>query len=162
MYNVKNFDNDLFFVCIMIERIARRTKNKPKDVVAMLGENELQDMYKFANVMHCENPLTIEDEFINENNIKQGNFNNLIVCRFHPPTEDAKGKTYMWLIMNTFDKECNWKDYQTNTEYRKELIQHLIEVYNSEVADVIEDYNTTLYTESPIHLYRCYTTGNIY
>lgn len=162
MFNVRNFDNDLFFVCWMIERIARKTHNKPKGIVNVMGKKNLLDMYKFANVMHCENPLAIEDEYIEECNITDGDFDNICVCRFEPPLDTAKGKTYMWLIMNTFEKECNWKDYETNLNNREEIIEKLIEVYNSDLADIIEDYNTTLYTESPQHLYRCYTTGDIY
>ena len=37
-------DNDLFFVCSLIEHIARKTKNKKKYVIEKLGKLKIKKM----------------------------------------------------------------------------------------------------------------------
>ena len=47
-------ENDLFFVCSVIEHIGRSTKNKRGDVVKKLGEEEIARLLELADVLHCE------------------------------------------------------------------------------------------------------------
>ena len=37
-------DNDLFFVCSLIEYIARKTKNTKADIVSAIGKNKLMQI----------------------------------------------------------------------------------------------------------------------
>lgn len=37
--------NDLFFTCALVEYIARKTKNKPVDIVNFLGKKNLEKIY---------------------------------------------------------------------------------------------------------------------
>ena len=48
-------DNDLFFLCSLIEYIARKTKNTKKTVVEKLGKKNIQKIYDLADVYHSEN-----------------------------------------------------------------------------------------------------------
>ena len=52
-------ENDLYFVCYMIERIARELHQRNKYVVNKIGYDELVNKISVANVLHCENPLKI-------------------------------------------------------------------------------------------------------
>ena len=54
--------NDLYFVCYMIERIARRLKQPNKYVANAMGHDELAKKLSLADVLHAENPLAVEAE----------------------------------------------------------------------------------------------------
>lgn len=57
-------ENDLFFVCSLIEYIARKTKNKKRDIVNKLGEKKIKHLYDYADVYHCENIDKVSDNLI--------------------------------------------------------------------------------------------------
>ena len=59
-------ENDLFFVCGLIEYIARKTKNTKKYVVQKLGKDRIQKIYNLAEVYHSENIEKVSDEFIEQ------------------------------------------------------------------------------------------------
>ena len=48
-------DNNLFFVCSIIEYIARKTKNTKEYIVKKLGKESINKIYALAEVYHCEN-----------------------------------------------------------------------------------------------------------
>ena len=52
--------NDLYFVCYMIERVARHIKQKNKYVVNAIGKDELYHLLSCASTLHCENPEKVE------------------------------------------------------------------------------------------------------
>ena len=58
--------NDLYFICYMIERVARKLHQKNCYVVNAIGKAELEHLISVANVLHCENPLQVEDDWIRE------------------------------------------------------------------------------------------------
>ena len=59
-------DNALFFTCSLIEYIGRLTKNKRKDIIDYLGE-DVNRIYKYADVFHCEPIEKVADDFILRN-----------------------------------------------------------------------------------------------
>ena len=67
-------ENDLYFMCYIIERIARELHQRNKYVVNQIGYDELVKKISVANVLHCENPLKIVDEWINDYNLERGDF----------------------------------------------------------------------------------------
>ena len=50
----------------MIERVARRLHQRNAYVVNKIGKKELEHLLSVANVLHCKNPLDVEDEWIEE------------------------------------------------------------------------------------------------
>ena len=64
--------NDLYFVCYMIERVARHIKQKNKYVVNTIGRDGLYHLLSCANVLHCENPLKVEEDWISDYDLKTG------------------------------------------------------------------------------------------
>ena len=74
-------DNDLFFVCGLIDYIARKTKNKRADIVNWLGRERLQKICDLADVYHCDNIDRVCEDFIEEANIPDGTFDNVADCR---------------------------------------------------------------------------------
>ena len=44
--------NDLFYLCALIEYIARETKNRNRVIVNALGEERLTKIFKLADIYH--------------------------------------------------------------------------------------------------------------
>lgn len=139
-------EDDLYFICYIIERIARTLHVRNKDVVNAIGYDELVRQISLANVLHSENPLKVVDDWIKEYSLKEGCFNILDVDKelvIKPPTERQMGKVYKRLIINTLEP---------NEDY----IQGLIRVYNNEICNIIDNYNCSAYYESTPTLVRSY------
>lgn len=137
-------DNDLFFTCSLIEYIARKTKNIRAEVVNKLGKVRISKIYDLADVYHCENIDKISDEFIEAADIVPGKFDNVADCGYSVPSYWDIGKVYKRLIkMVAADKKI-------------EIIEALIEVYNSFISPKIDDYNSSVYYENPNYIFECY------
>lgn len=130
-------ENDLYFMCYMIERVARILHIRNKDVVNAIGYDKLVKKISLASVLHSENPLKVVDDWIKEYDLKKGNFDILEVDKElveKVPSETQMGKVYKRLILNTLEP---------NEDY----IHGLIRVYNAEICDIIDDYNSSAYYE---------------
>ena len=92
-------DNNLFFVCSLIEYIARKTKNTKEYIVKKLGKESINKIYALAEVYHCENIEKITDEIIKDNKIEIGNYDILKECKYKIPTFWEIGKVDQHLIM---------------------------------------------------------------
>ena len=96
--------NDLYFVCYMIERIARQLKQPNKYVVNAMGHDELVKKLSLADVLHAENPMAVAADWIEEYHLQQGNHD---VTKVNPnlcdriPTATQMGKVYKRLILST-------------------------------------------------------------
>lgn len=80
MKNEKTKDqqqNDLFYLCSLIEYMGRKTKNPRGIVVEALGVKELKHIYDFADVYHCENIEKVATELVEKHNIPTGNYDNI-------------------------------------------------------------------------------------
>ena len=47
-------NNDLFYICSLIEYIGRKTKQPRKKVADYLGRKHIHRIYEHADVFHCE------------------------------------------------------------------------------------------------------------
>ena len=145
----KKENNDLFFTCSLIDFIARMTKNRRRDVVNALGKERITKIYELADVYHSDNIEKVSTDFTNEASIKTGNFDNVADCDYTIPTHWDIGKVYKRLILGV-------------VEHKKiELIDALIEVYNSDVSMKIDDYNTSFYYEFSGNILVTYLTGEM-
>jgi len=145
----KKEDNDLFFVCSLIEYIGRKTKNHRNVVVNAIGKDKLQHIYDLADIYHSENIDKITDELMNTFQIEEGRFDNVKEGRYSIPTHWDIGKVYKRLIVDV----C--------TRQNREPVDVLIEVYNSWLSRKIEDFNSSLYYENPGYLYESYRKGEV-
>lgn len=138
--------NDLYFICYMIERVARRLKQPNRYVVNSIEKNEWKRLISLANVLHCENPLKIEEEWIEAYQLTSGNLDvtkvdtDLVVSI---PTATQMGKVYMRLIIDTLLPK---EDY----------VEGMLRVYNDEICGVIDNYNSSAYYEPSYVIARAY------
>jgi hypothetical protein len=139
--------NNMFFLCSFIEYIGRKTKNHRNVVVNAIGKDGLQHIFDLADVFHSENMDKLLFEFTEKHNIENGIFDNVANAKYSIPTHWDIGKVYKRLIIG-ISKEDN-----------KSLIDALSEVYNSWLSRKIEDFNSSVYYESPEYLFQSYLTG---
>ena len=140
-------ENDLFFVCSFIEYIARTTHNKKEYIVKKIGKDKINKIYNLADVYHCENIDKITDEIISESNIQNGNYE--LKIHSNKPTFWEIGKVYQRLILML----C---DYNKN-----EFIDTLYEVLTSWIIEKIDNYESSMYYETPEYIYECYKENKI-
>ena len=143
-------ENDLYFICYMIERVARELHQRNQYVVNTIGYDELTSKISVANVLHCENPLKVVDDWIKEYKLERGDFDITDVDRELAeiiPTPTQMGKVYTRLILQTLGKD---EDY----------IHGLIRVYNSSICEKIDNYNCSAFYEPSYVIARAYYEGD--
>ncbi len=141
--------NDLYFMCYMIERVARKLHQKNSYVVNEIGKAELKHLISVANVLHCENPLQVEADWIHQYQLKEGNYDVTNVDRELAqiiPTPLEMGKVYQRLICDTLQPE---EDY----------VDGILRVYNNDICEVIDNYNGSAFYEPSYVIARAYQNG---
>ena len=141
--------DDVKFICYMIERVARRLHQKNSYVVNKLGRENLNHLISVANVLHCKNPLDVEDEWIDEYRLEGGNLDITDVdydLVDTIPTALQIGKVYERLIHDTA--------MSNETE-----VEGIIRVYNDEICEKIDNYNCSAYYEPSYVIARAYYQG---
>lgn len=142
-------ENDLFFVCSMIERVARHIKQRNKYVVNKIGYDNMLRQLSIAETLHSENPLQVVDDWTDEYKLENGNFDITDVDKElcpNIPTPLDMGKVYMRLILQT---RLDAEDYA----------QGIIRVYNDDICETIDNYNSSAYYEPSYFIARSYFAG---
>lgn len=141
--------DDLFFVCYMIERIARQLKQPNKYVANIMGHDELVKKLSLADVLHSENPLAVAADWIDEYQLEEGNYD---VTKVDPelcskiPTATQMGKVYKRLVLNAM---------QQNEDYADAILR----VYNHPICEVLDNYDSSAYYEPSPYITRSYYAG---
>lgn len=100
-------DDNLFYLCSLIEYISRKTNNTKKYIVEKIGKKELERIYSLADIYHCENIDKVSDEIISKSNILVGGYNNIF--KHHIPTYFEIGSVYERLIReNSKNSKNKW------------------------------------------------------
>lgn len=141
-------ENDLFFVCSLIEYISRKTKNSKKYIVEKLGRENILKIYELADIYHCENIEQVAQDFIKKANIKIGDYDYISNCNYQIPTYWDIGKVYKRLIVMVNSSE-------------KMYVDTLIIVLSSWIIEKIDNYNSSMYYENPEYIYQCYKEGKV-
>lgn len=106
--------------------------------------NKSRRIYDLADVYHCDNIDAVSDEFIQEADIVSGKFDNVAECGYAVPSHWDIGKVYKRLIKMVAEYE------------QIEVVDALIEVYNSFISLKIDGYNSSVYYENPNYIFECY------
>ena len=141
--------NDLYFMCYMIERVARHIHQKNKYVVNTIGKDELYHLISCANVLHCENPLKVEEDWINNYDLKSSNYDITDIDKelaTRIPTPLEIGEVYQRLIIDTMTSKENY-------------VEGILRVYNNDICEVIDNYNGSAFYEPSYVIARAYQNG---
>ncbi len=139
--------NDYFYVCSLIEYIARETLNHRSDVVQTIGKEGIKKLLHDAEVDHCLSFEQVSDEIISYYGIKKGNFDTITGCKYSVPSFQDIGKLYSIMI-----EDCA----KPGSE-----IQELLNIFSSFISDKISDFNTDLYYQNPDYLECSYREGKL-
>jgi hypothetical protein len=142
--------NDLYFMCYMVERVARTLHQHNKYVVNKIGKDELYHLISCAGVLHCENPLKVEHNWIREYQLMEGDFDITIVdpdLVTNIPSALDMGEVYQRLIIDTLKSK---EDY----------VDGMIRIYNDPICEVIDNYNCSAYYEPSYVIARAYLDGS--
>ena len=142
-------ENDLFYVCFIIEKTSRFLHQRNQYVVNQLGYDQLYHLIRVANVLHSDNPDQVVHDLMDEYKLEYGSFHienvNSELCS-RIPTELNMGNVYARLIVDTL---------LPNEDY----IQGLIRIYNDAICQVIDDYTNGAYYEPSYVKARAYKNG---
>ena len=142
-----NKENDLFYVCSLIEYIGRERKLRRADVVSALGEDSIRRIYRYADTFHCEQIAKVADDFITLRSIPSGDFDNVAKCRYAVPGYWDIGAVYARLIEDVADGA--------------DPVSKLMEVYASWMSDALSRFNSDLFYQSLGYIAECYRAGEI-
>ncbi len=141
--------DDVYFICYMTERVARKIHQHNSYVINKIGKQNLEHLISIANVLHCKNPIEVEDEWISDYKLENGNINvadvdTELVEKI--PTATQMGKVYQRLI------------FDTALPHESE-VDGIIRVYNDPICKVIDNYNCSAYYEPSYVIARAYQNG---
>lgn len=147
MFMTATEQNDLFYVCSLIEFIGRKTLNTRSVIVQALGEAGIRKQLKDAGVNHCLSFEQVSDELIEQYQIKKGTFDKVTDCKYSIPSVTAIGKLYSRMII-----DC--------APPGKEITE-LMNLFESFISDEISDFKTGIYYENMSYLECSYKEGTL-
>ncbi|WP_295254043.1 hypothetical protein, partial [uncultured Catenibacterium sp.] len=141
--------NGLFYICSMIERVARKLHQRNRYVVNAIGYENLYHLISLANVLHSENPDKVACDWIKEYSLEEGTFDIMDVdqelCTIIPTPFDM-GKVYTRLIVDTA---------LTSEDY----VSGMIRVYDDKICETIDFYTNGAFYEPSYVIARAYKEG---
>lgn len=137
--------NDLFYVCSLIEYIARKTKNKRKVIIDVMGETGIHKQLHDAEVNHCLSFEQVSDELIEQYKIAQGTFDTITSCKYAIPSETDIGRLYSIMIEDCAEPGAE--------------VEELIKIFSSFISEEISDFKTNVYYQNPSYLECSYKAG---
>ncbi len=137
--------NDFFYVCSLIEYIARRTKNKRGAITGALGKKGIEKQLYDAEVNHCLSFNQVADEVIEQYKIQTGNFDTVTDCKYTVPDFMDIGKLYSIMI-----EDCAVPGQE---------VDELIKIFTSFISDKISNFQTDIYYQNPSYLECSYKAG---
>lgn len=141
--------DDLFYVCSLLEYIARVTCNYRKDLISYFPEKILEWQLKVAQVNHCLSFEQVSDELIEKLKIKQGYFDSVKNCKYEVPSYLSVGRIFQRLIISVYEKSEN------------DLPKEIINVFSSFLSDEISNFNSAVYYANPSYLLASYEEGRL-
>lgn len=139
--------NDYFYVCSLIEYIARVTKNKRGYITERLGKKGVEKLLFDAEINHCLSFEQVSDEVIEQYGILSGNFDTITACKYSIPSFMDIGKLYSIMI-----EDCAKPGEET---------EELLKIFSSFISDKISDFQTDVYYQNPSYLECSYKEGHL-
>jgi len=138
--------NDLFYVCSLIEYTGRKTKNRRGDVVSAMDDSCLLHQLEYADINHSLPFERVSGELVAECGVKEGSFDTIANCPYSIPTETSIGRVYSTLIEATDDGD---------------VCKSLRRVFGSFISDEISDFANGVYYQNPSYLLESYKAGRL-
>lgn len=138
-------ENNIFYVCSLIEYTARKTQNHRSVVVQSLGRQGVEKQMRDAGVNHCLSFEQVSDELIEFYKIPHGDFDTITMCKYSVPGFQDIGSLYSTMVL-----DCAAEGKEA---------EEMIKIFTSFISDEISDFKTGLYYQNPNYLECCYREG---
>lgn len=142
---ISEIENDLFYVCSLIEYTARKTKNHRAVIVKSLGLDGVSKQLHDAGLNHCLPFDQVSDELIEQYQIPFGTFDTISNCKYKVPGYLDIGRLYSIIILNS--------------SRNKDIAVEIINVFSSFISDKISEFSSDLYYQNPDYLVCSYQAG---
>ena len=139
--------DDIYYVCSLIEFIARKTKNHRQDVIRHFSKAAVERQLRLAEVTHCLSFEQVADALIEYYGISDGDFDTVKECRYDVPSFLSIGMLYQELVLSTMKTE--------------DAAQGIIDIFSSFISDEISDFNSNVYYTNPDYLRCSYLEGKM-
>lgn len=143
----KQDKNDVFYVCSLLEYIARKTKNHRQDVIRHFPKRDIEHQLYVAQVNHCLSFEQVSEELIEQYHIPDGDFDTVAECRYTVPSATSIGMLYQRLVLSTMKDE--------------DAAQGILDVFSSFITDEISNFNSSVYYTNPDYLRCSYLEGKM-
>ena len=137
--------NDLFYVCSLVEYIARVTKNRRGVIVQAWGMDGIRKQLKDASVNHCLSFEQVGTELIEQYNIPNGDFDPAANSPYLIPSYTDIGNLYATMI------EDSSETY--------DMAREIMDIFSSFISDLISNFKSDLYYQNPDFLECSYKAG---
>ncbi|MCI6895704.1 MAG: hypothetical protein MR833_02745 [Gemmiger formicilis] len=138
--------DDIYYVCSLIEFIARQTKNHRGAVASAIGHAGIAHLLAHAEVNHCLPFEQVADEVVTEYGIPTGDFDTVQNCRYTVPGYLDIGRVYQTLVLETMQDDA---------------VQAILDVFTSFLSDEISNFNSSVYYSNPDYLRCSYLEGKL-
>lgn len=139
--------DDIYYVCCLIEFLARETKNHRQDIIRYFSKQDLERQLRLAEVNHCLSFEQVSDEMIEDFHIQDGTFDTVGECRYEVPAVTSIGMLYQELVLATMPEG--------------DAAQGIINIFSSFISDEISDFNSNVYYTNPDYLRCSYLEGKM-
>ena len=139
--------DDLFYVCSLVEYVARITKNKRGLIANKLGEAGFAKELKDAGVNHCLSFEQVGEEVIERYGISSGSFETVENCKYSVPSYTDIGRLYSIMVL-----DCAKPG---------EEIKMAIQIFSSVISDYISNFNSDCYYQNPSYLEESFKAGKL-
>lgn len=138
---------NIYYFCSLIEYIARKTKNRRKDIIKYFSVSDITRQLWLAEINHCLSFEQVSDELINEFDIKNGMFDTIAECKYNVPSVQEIGRVYQTIV--------------TSSAKEPDIEKTIINVFSSFISDEISDFNSSVYYSNPDYLNKSYLYGEL-
>lgn len=143
----KDLENDILYVCSLIEFIARATHNRRRDIIGYFSVNDIETLLKDAGVNHCMSFEEVADEQINNHSIPDGSFDTVSNCVYKVPSCTDIGSDYKDIVISITDGS--------------DVAECIRRVFSSFLSDEISDFNSDVFYQNNSYLVNCYKAGRL-
>lgn len=143
----KKREHDIFYVCTLMEYIARITKNHRSDVIDKFTAEDIEHQLRVAEVNHCLSFEQVSEELIEEYGITEGNYDTVKECKYNVPSVTSIGRVYQQLVLSAGKNRSEANE--------------IIKVFSSFISDEISDFNSSVYYSNPDYLRCSYEEGKM-
>lgn len=141
---IEKVKNDIFYVCTLIEYIARKTKNHRSDIIKKFTKDDIIHELEYAEINHSLSFEQVSDEIIEDLRIDNGDFDTVNECIYEVPSVTSIGRVYQTLISSVESED---------------IAQTIIDVFSSFISDEISDFNSNVYYSNPDYIKCSYEAG---